>query len=490
MPKFSGYNDHRPAFTVGAEKFILSGRRAGSKGVPGSKYKARGLFLPRVMRSPWIFSVGALCCVWNSPSARAQQALFSTLSLDSILQAQQQAALLAEANTNPVVNLPPAVPHLGPVLWNLGVYSSLAYDDNIYLSRNNQESDLILGDGLNLGLNWQATGRSALQLNSQLGYYAYFQHPDFNYIQISPGSALTWTFSLSDWDFTLFDQFNYSRSVVAVASVSNLGGIPLLDNTAGARAQWHPGPWLLETGYSYDYHLATTAQYNYLSFGSDYLYARGGWRFSPNGTVGVESSVSVTDYAQPVQPNSTSYSLGPYLEWQLDPAIHLSLHGGPTYYAFAATSSGAAQNNLTSYYVSLELTHKLNPFLSEDLTINRSVSPSFYQGSGYTEQLNVAYSANWYPKPWLYFSLGLNYQSGQQPLQESMIVNIPPFGPVNVITPFTENFSRYGFNFGAYYQLTQKINAGLNYAHWTRGSNIAADEYNDDQITLQLRYDF
>lgn len=489
MPKSLGHKDFQGLFFEADPRLAPPGRQAESKGFPhkGSPHR---LPLPRVMRPPWIISVGVLCCLWPKPAARAQQALVSTLALDAIIQAQQQAALLAESNTNPVVNLPPDVPHLGPVLWNLGVYSSIESDDNIYLSRDNNESDLILGSGLDLGLNWQATGRSALQFNSQLGYYAYLQHPDFNYVQISPGSALTWTFTLSDWDFTFFDQLNYTRSVVAVASVSNLGGIPLFDNTAGARAQWHPGQWLLETGYSYDEHLSTSTAYKYLSFGADYLYARGGWRFSPNGTLGIESSVSITDYAEPVQPNSTSYSVGPYLEWQLDPAVHVSLHGGPTFYKFASVSSGTAQSSLTSYYVSFEVTHKFNQFLSEDLTIDRSVSPSYYQGSAFTEQLSAAYSVSWYAKTWLSFNLGLNYEKGQQPLQEITQVYFPPFGLVNELQNITENFDRYGFNLGANYQLTEYISAGVNYAHWTRGSNIADNEYNDDQISAQLRYNF
>jgi len=442
------------------------------------------------MRPPWIISVGVLCCLWPKPAARAQQALLSTLSLDSVIQAQQQAALLAEANTNPVVNLPPEVPHLGPVLWNLEAYSSVESDDNIYLSRDNNASDLILGEGVDVGLNWPATGRSTLQLNSQLGYYVYLQHPEFNFIQISPGSALTWGFSLNDWDITFFDQFNYSRNVSSAASISNINGIPILDNTAGARAQWHPGQWLLETGYSYDKHLSTATEYNYLNFGANYLYARGGWRFSPNGTLGVEGSVSFTDYSEPVQPNSTSYSVGPYLEWQVDPAVHVSLHGGPTFYEFAAVSSGTAQANLNSYYVSFEVTHKFNQFLSEDLTINRSVSPSFYQGSAYTEQLTAAYSVSWYAKPWLSFNLVLNYQNGQQPLQEITQVYFPPFGLVNELQNITENFDRYGFTLGANYQLTEHFFADVNYTHWTRGSSIAENQYNDDQISAQLRYNF
>jgi hypothetical protein len=207
--------------------------------------------------------------------------------------------------------------------------------------------------------------------------------------------------------------------------------------------------------------------------------------------VGIETSVSITDYTEPVQPNSTSYSVGPYLEWQLDPAVRLSVHGGPTFYEFASVSSGTQQNNLTSYYVNCELTHTFNPFLTEDLTVTRSVSPSYYQNSAFTEQLNVGYSVNWYPKPWLNVNVGLNYQQGQQPLQEFLGYELSPtFQILPVFGTINENFDRYGFNLGANYQLTQKINAGLYFAHWTRGSNIAENEYSDDQVSFQLRYNF
>jgi hypothetical protein len=61
---------------------------------------------------------------------------------------------------------------------------------------------------------------------------------------------------------------------------------------------------------------------------------------------------------------------------------------------------------------------------------------------------------------------------------------------VYIPTTVTEHFKLYGINVGVNYQLTKKINTGLSYTHWTRGSNIAANEYGDDQVTLQMRYNF
>jgi len=436
--------------------------------------------LNRFWRPRWIVSLGLFCWLWPKPAAHAQQAFYSALSLDSVIQSQN--------NTNPVVALQPNEPHLGPVQLTVAPYSRITLDDNINLSPTNTESDIIVGAGATVGASWQATGKSVVQLSSQIGYNFYLNHPDHNYLQISPGSALTWGFKLSDWLVTFFDQFNYTRNDIAVASVSNVSGIPIVDNTLGMRAQWQPGNWLVEAGYSYDSYFSTSTQYNYLDNNSDYFFSRAAWLFSEHGQLGIEGSASYTYFSNPPQNNNNSYSVGPYAQWQPDPSITVSLHGGPTFYSFAPNASNPTQNNLTSYYVNLDVTHQMTAFLSEELSVNRSVSLGISSGTSYYEQLSVDYLVRWYAKPWLNFFLRLDYQYGQQPFQEGFqFVDRPPF-----IVPFytTEYYNREGVSPGVNYQLTRKINASLNYTHWTRGSNISQNTYSDDSATLQLQYTF
>ena len=432
-------------------------------------------FTRRGLQRPVLISLGLGCCVWPGLKAQAQEALLSALSLDSVVQAQ----------TNAPVARQPDLPHLGPVFLSLGAYSSLTLDDNINLSQNNAQSDAIIGTGLDLGFSWPATGKSTLNFSSQVGYNFYLDHPDDNYIQIAPGSALTWNFLVDDWNFTFFDQFNYTRNVISVASVSNVSGIPIINNTAGLRAQWQPGHWLLQTGYSYNNYFSDSTAFDYLNNASHYIFARGAWLFGAGAQLGLEASASITDYSHQTANNNTSYSVGPYLEWQLDRSIHLSLHGGPTFYSFAAVPAGQSGSNVGSYYVNLDLSHQLTSFLSEDLSIQRSITVGYNQGTAYTEQLSVSYFLHWAAKPWLNFSLGLNYQDGQQPYD--YFVN---YGFFVAEVGTTENFDRYGVTSGVQYQITKKFNTSLNYSHWTRGSNISGNSYGDDNINLQFQYSF
>jgi hypothetical protein len=444
------------------------------------KFDPRQNSLNRFWRPRWIVSLGLFCWLLPKPAAHAQQSLQSALSLDSVLQSQN--------NTNPVVVIQPDQPHLGPVQLTLAPYSRISLDDNINLTSTNTESDVIVGVGSTLGAAWQATGKSVVQLSAQIGYNFYLNHPDHDYLQISPGSALTWGFKLSDWLVTFFDQFNYTRNDIAVASVSNVSGIPIVDNTLGMRAQWQPGNWLFEAGYSYDTYFSTSTQFNYLNNDSDYFFTRGAWLFSQHGQLGIEGSASYTYFSHPPQNNNNSYSVGPYVQWQPDPFITVSVHGGPTFYSFAPNASNPIQNNLSSYYASLDVTHQMTEFLSEELTLNRSVSLGIGSGSPYYQQLSIDYLVRWYAKPWLNFYLRLDYQQGQQPYQQGyQFVDRPPF-----IVPFyaTEYYNREGVSPGVTYQLTRKITANLSYTHWTRGSNFYQNTYSDDSATFQLQYSF
>ena len=425
----------------------------------------------RVVRRPWFISLGLGCWLWPDLTTHAQDALFSALSLDSVVAAQNQ------NNTNPPVAHPPDQPYLGPLHLSLGAYSSFSFDNDINLSQYNPQSDAIIGSGLNLGVSWPATSLSTLQFNSQVGYNFYLRHPADDYLQISPGSALTWTFLLDDWSLTFFDQLGYSRNVISVAAVSNVSGIPILNNTLGLRAQWQSGQWQLQTGYSYNNYLSTAAEFNYLDNASQYFFARGAWLFAGDAQLGLEASTSITDYSHQTQSDSTSYSAGPYLEWNVIHSLHVSLHGGPTIYVFAANASGQASSSLNSYYVNLDLTHQLTAFISEELSVDRSVSLGYGVGTAFTELLNTSYTVRWAAKPWLNFTLGLNYQVGQQP------------GTIGLFNT-TENFDRFGISSGVSYQITHKLSSSLNYSHWTRGSNIPGNSYGDDNVSLQFQYAF
>lgn len=403
--------------------------------------------------------------------AHAQEALMSALSLDSV-----------PAQTNAPAPLLPEEPHLGPVKLWLGAYTEVEANDNINTSQYMRQSDVILHAGLNLGFSWPATELSDLNFYSSLGYAKYLMHPDNDRFEIDPGSALTWKISFEDGSLTFFDQFSDSQSVISEASVTGLSKLPRIDNTIGGRVDWQPGRWLFEAGYSHDTYFSDDAAYEYLNRNSEYFFLRGGHRLAGDTQLGLEASTSLTDYEKPIQSNNTSYSLGPYLKWQITQYLNASARGGYTIYAFDANGEGQPAQNLDSYYANVELTHQLTEFVSQTLSAERDISLGFNQGNNYTEQLTVSYAVNWSATSHLGLNLNLSYEDGDQPL------TFPLFE--NLTYTKIENYSRVGISPGISYQFTGKLEGGLTYAHWTRTSNISGNSYRDNSLILQLNYSF
>ena len=320
---------------------------------------------------PWLNVCGLFAgLVASGTTLQAQEALNSVLSLDQVLRRQN----------SPASELPPESPHFGPVQYSASAYAGVQRDDNVFLSQQNPQSDTILSGGLNLALNWPATEQSAVNFNSQIGYADYVRFPGNNYLEVAPGSALTWTFSLSTVSLTFYDQLSAAEETLPVASVSNAGRIPRVDNTSGLRLTWQPDQWHFEAGYSHDIYFSSSDLYAYLNRSSEYYYARGAWCFSGGSQLGLEASVSTTDYDLASQSGNTSYSVGPYLQWQVTQYIYATVRGGPTIYSFNSTTCGADARNLSTYFVELDLSHQWADFLSQQLSLQRSVSLGYNVG--------------------------------------------------------------------------------------------------------------
>ena len=416
--------------------------------------------------------------LFTGSSARAQDALFSALGLDAALGQHN-------AGNSPAGGLQPPPPsHLGPLNYTLGASVGVEGNDNINYSPEATESDTILHAGLNLGLVWPATTQSELSFNMGAGYLKYLEFTRNDQFQINPGSALNWRIAFEDASLTFFDQFSDSQAVVTEASVSGVSTLPRIDNAVGLRAEWDPGRWLLALGYSHDLYFSDDASYQYLNRSSEYFFVRAARRLVEDTQLGVEASASVTTYEEAIQSNYTSYSLGPYLTWQLTHFLNVSARGGYTIYAFDANAQGQAAQNLGSYYVSLQLTQQLTDYLSQSLSVARSISPGFNQGDNYTQQLTANYSVNWQATDHLGLRLSLTYEDGTQPLSS---VIATPAGPR--FFSRTEDYSRVGISPAISYQITSKLAGSLVYSHWERTSNFSY-HYQDNDVSLQLNYAF
>jgi hypothetical protein len=404
-------------------------------------------------------------------SVRAQEALRSYLEVDAAIAPQPG------LQPNLPVMLRPDRSHLGPVDFTLGIYSGVKFDDNINLVQDQPDADVIISAGLDLDLAWQATDSSLLKFAAKIGYAKYLEHSVHDALELSPDSALSWDIGFADGGFTFFDQFSYSRQVITEPAVSGIASLPIFSNTVGARARWQPDKWSFEITLSHEDLLSDADTFQYLDRSSQYALVRVARRFAEETRAGFEASAGVTDYKLPIQPDSTSYSVGPFAEWQVTKFLRTTIRGGPTFYKFDSQSSAGGANNLGSYYLGWNLDYQMTDYVRHQIDIERDVRLGVNEGNKYIEQFTANYNVQWAITQQCGLGFGLVYEQGSQPL-------------TNFFFPVTENFDRIGLNPSVSWHLTQKLFASLSYWHWSRTSNLPGRGYAENSLALGFNFTF
>jgi hypothetical protein len=403
-------------------------------------------------------------------SAHAQEALRSYLDVDAAIGPQPGMSELLQAAQ-------PDRSHLGPVDFLLGVYSGVNFDDNINLVETQPQADIIISAGMNVDLNWQATDTSALKFGTKIGYDKFVEHPEHDALELSPDSALSWDISFDDGGITLFDQFSYTRQVISEPAISGIGSIPRFSNTVGARGRWEPDKWSFELSLSREDNLSDASTFQYLDLTSENVLFRFSRRFAEQTRAGLEASVAVTDYKLSTQPDNNSYSIGPFVEWQVTQFLRADVRGGPTFYEFTSGSSAAGQDNLGSYYLNLDIGYQMTEHVRHQVSVARDVRLGINEGSKYIEQLTASYQVRWVMTDWCSPGFGVIYEKGSQPLS-------------NFFFPVTEDFERVGLNPSISFQLTKKLLATVSYWHWDRTSNLPTRGYTENSAALSFNFTF
>ena len=405
-------------------------------------------------------------------STQAQEALRSALSLDRTLEQRSEDRLV----------LRPAGPHLGPLALTLGLYERTSYDDNVNLSQADTKSDTTVSVGIHLGVDGSVTETSALHFGTSVGYAHYLEGTRNGGLEVQPDSALTYQISLAEITLTLFDQLSYSRQVITEGALANLGTLPRMENTVGARISWAPGRWHLEQGYSHNSYSSDRSAFNYLNRSSEYLFLRAGWSLAESTQIGIESSGTSTSYQVAVENNNYNISVGPYAEWQIGSSVRLSLRGGPTFTVFDSNPSSSSNSTLDSYFLGFDGTHQLTEFVTHRLNLVRDVQAGLNQGSAYIEQLRVGYSVTWAMTPWVNLGASVAWETGRQPLAVAL--------PGNLMAQAQEKFDRYTVGPQLSWQATDHFTLSLSYTLGVRHSSLAARDYRSHSMSLQLSYGF
>jgi len=350
---------------------------------------------------------------------------------------------------------------------------NLSWNDNINLSKADPLQDFILLPTLGLDMSYPLTQRNLLRLNVTFGYQDYLEHSEYSAPYVQSGSALSYDIYVKDLWINFHDQFSYVQNSSQQAAVANTGNYGTAQNTLGFNTTWDLEDVTLSLGYDHLNYLSTGQQFKYTDHASELIVARGGFKFHPTLTAGLEATTAYTAYDQQRLNNNMNYSAGVFANWLPGNALSVRARGGYTYYQFQQTSQVISASNQGAWYADLAATHEFSDAVSYTLSAGHELTLGIYGDN--IEDWYLRSTVNWKIIKNLTLSTSFSYEYGSQGLESTTGRG-------------AENFDWLVFGLSLSHPITSRLTLGVNYQLTLRASNYTDREYAQNLVGLRLTY--
>jgi hypothetical protein len=408
--------------------------------------------------SAWLTTV----IVLTGTASPAQEALRSSMAGQAAVEARriQPESLPYTFKTGELRLL--VTPSLG-VDWN----------DNIYTSETDPESDFILRPMVQVNLSYPVTQNNLLTLNVGVGYDQYFEHDELSDWRVLSGSELSFDIYVKDLWINLHDRFQYVQDPAQEAAVANTATYSTFDNTAGLSVTWDLDDVTLSSGYDHVNVFSTDDQYQSQDRATEMFFGRGGVKLHPRVMAGLEGTAAFTSYDHSILNDNAGYSLGAYADWQPGPYFRVQPRGGFATYQFEETSQSPKTSDQNSWYAGLTVAHQPTEVLSYSLSAGHELRLGIE--SNLIEDTYVRWNGQWSIINNVAVTTSLSYEHGRQ-------------GDGSINGNFKETYDWFAGGLGFSYALTKQATLALNYRLTLRSSDLANDGYTQNLVQLQFSY--
>ncbi len=379
---------------------------------------------------------------------------------------------------------------LGPMRFTIAAGVGLEFNDNIFLSDRNRESDFILRPSISIDSSWKLSERNTLRLGVELSYAKYFDHSelDTDGVLVSPTSELAFTFEIGAVKVTLRGRGSYQEDTYDVPVLSDVVQYRRAETQIGIQADWainqnatlvggydHFNLWTFDEEFSADERSVDT------------FFLKPSYQFTPTVKAGIVAAFSAITFNEDLRQDGTNVLVGPFIEWKLSEVMTLYVEGGFQDLSFDGSSSfdedflrGLTDEERTlfeddedssTWYVKFELNHQANDYFSHKLAGSKTSEIGI--GSDFYDLYHIEYTANWknfFAKtefsPTLFFE---HYETSG-------------FGG--------EEANRFGAALGVRYNLTNSITLGLDYRFIWKDSDQEDADYYQNLAFLSIYYKF
>ena len=389
---------------------------------------------------------------------------------------------------------------VGPVLFRFSAALRTEFVDNVNLANGQNapiESDIILSPSLGIDAVWPVTKLNILRFHTTLGLSKYLSHSQLstNDILISPDSELRFDIYAGDFKFNLHDRFSLQEDPVGQGALSNVSRFGRFINTAGLAVLWDLNDVVVSTGYDHTSFTVTgatapttgtTQNTSALDRTTDQVSASAVFNVAAAMSAGLESVASLSRYPDAPQNDGTRISAGPFVQILLTRYTRLYAAAGYQGTFFddpnatsaqpAATTQPVATTATTStspnsYYASLTVTHRLNRYYQDRLSVGHESQLGLFSQKAETNYVN--YASLWQLSPVLALTTTFFFEDTVESGAQS---SVP--------------YQRFGLSFSTGYRITKKLSASVLYQFVEKTSADDAQSYRQNRIGLWVSYQF
>ena len=364
---------------------------------------------------------------------------------------------------------------VGPVMIRIESGIRGTYSDNINLSEFDRLEDYIITPYTNLTAVWPMTQSNTLRVGLGISYDKHLLNPeaDSEAPILSPDSNTGFDFDVvaGDFRFNLYDYISYEQDPIENGAISNSLNYGRFINRAGIDGTWDLNDVELLLGVYQENYWSTTSEFDYLDRSTQGAKAKASFQIGPETVIGVQAFGSLNDYEGNVQNDGMRLSVGPFIRSKLTENINVGASAALELGQFDTGGLNGDQDDLLSYSLNGDISHRVNRHLRHSLMASRSVDLGTF--SNFTEIWEVRYDTSW--------TIARNVLLGTTAFVE--------FGDQSggIIG---DNYVRYGGGPSLGYAWTKKLTSTLSYLYTEKESNAFGRDYYQHKITIDFRYTF
>ena len=402
----------------------------------------------------------------------------------------------------------------------------MSYSDNaLQGASNTTQDDITITPSLGISLNLPINRDHAFRIDVGVGYRYSLNYSQLNSLYLAPSSYIDYRVRVGSVVITLFDQLSSSGDTLQRVDLRNQGtaaGVNFnrIDNRIGVSAAYELSrETSLVGGYSFGFNRGLSDTYNSFDSNTHSLTAALYHRLHPRLTVGLSSSYNINEFQQGVYSlnNSSGWSVGPVVSYRPTDSINISVAVRYSSITYDGLSNLQVASNPSSITFDFNAAHRLNRYLSHQLTASRAYNSSV--SSAQMEVLSAGYALQWRALRHTTLSAHINWQNYQQNANTlgSRFPNAASFidqyvgqpGPNG--SPLTAADLANYYNLFAYqdsgdaifaglsssYQISSKLAVSLAYGYNLRESSVSSalrpsgfNNYQGNTITLNFGYRF